>query len=95
MADVVVVGASGYTGALAAHLLWRHPWFELSWLAASERSANQSYGEALRDKKSGARRWFCDEEPEDDVQHQFRIDGSTARAEPDRHDRLAEADDHE
>ena len=29
MADVVVVGASGYTGALAAHLLWRHPWFEL------------------------------------------------------------------
>ena len=29
MADVVVVGASGYTGALSAHLLWRHPWFEL------------------------------------------------------------------
>jgi N-acetyl-gamma-glutamyl-phosphate reductase len=29
VADVVVVGASGYTGALAAHLLWRHPFFEL------------------------------------------------------------------
>jgi N-acetyl-gamma-glutamyl-phosphate reductase len=26
---VVVVGASGFTGALAAHLLWRHPSFEL------------------------------------------------------------------
>jgi N-acetyl-gamma-glutamyl-phosphate reductase len=27
--DVAVIGASGYTGALAAHLLWRHPGFEL------------------------------------------------------------------
>jgi N-acetyl-gamma-glutamyl-phosphate reductase len=27
--DVAVIGASGYTGALAAHLLWRHPAFEL------------------------------------------------------------------
>jgi len=27
--DVVVCGASGYAGALAAHLLWRHPAFEL------------------------------------------------------------------
>ena len=34
MADVVVVGASGYTGALAAHLLWRHPWFELQAVTA-------------------------------------------------------------
>jgi N-acetyl-gamma-glutamyl-phosphate reductase len=28
--DVAVLGASGYTGALAAHLLWRHPSFELT-----------------------------------------------------------------
>ncbi|MDQ6914858.1 MAG: N-acetyl-gamma-glutamyl-phosphate reductase [Actinomycetota bacterium] len=27
--DVAVIGASGYAGALAAHLLWRHPAFEL------------------------------------------------------------------
>jgi N-acetyl-gamma-glutamyl-phosphate reductase len=27
--DVLVVGASGYGGALAAHLIWRHPQFEL------------------------------------------------------------------
>ena len=27
---VTVFGASGYTGALAAHLLWRHPFFELA-----------------------------------------------------------------
>ena len=29
MPDVVVAGASGYAGALAAQLLWRHPDFEL------------------------------------------------------------------
>src|SRR5438132_2401680 len=34
--DVVVLGASGYTGALAAHLLWRHPAFEL--VAVTSRS---------------------------------------------------------
>jgi N-acetyl-gamma-glutamyl-phosphate reductase len=28
-ARVTVFGASGYTGALAAHLLWRHPFFDL------------------------------------------------------------------
>ncbi|MGD0456003.1 MAG: hypothetical protein ABSB69_20650, partial [Solirubrobacteraceae bacterium] len=26
---VIVAGATGFTGALAAHLLWRHPDFEL------------------------------------------------------------------
>ena len=26
---VIVVGATGFAGALAAHLLWRHPRFEL------------------------------------------------------------------
>ena len=30
MADVAVLGASGYAGALTAQLLWRHPFFELS-----------------------------------------------------------------
>jgi N-acetyl-gamma-glutamyl-phosphate reductase len=32
--DVVVCGASGYAGALAAHLLWRHPAFELTAVTA-------------------------------------------------------------
>ena len=31
---VLVAGASGFTGALAAHLLWRHPDFELVMLTA-------------------------------------------------------------
>jgi aspartate-semialdehyde dehydrogenase len=61
---VGIVGATGIVGQQFVVALQRHPWFEISWLAASERSANQSYAEALRDKKSGARRWFCDEEPD-------------------------------
>lgn len=27
---VLVAGATGFAGALAAHLLWRHPGFELA-----------------------------------------------------------------
>ncbi len=30
------------------HLLERHPWFEVSWLAASDRSAGKRFGEACR-----------------------------------------------
>ena len=34
MADVAVLGASGYAGAIAASLLWRHPFFELKHVTA-------------------------------------------------------------
>ncbi len=36
MPSAVVVGASGYAGALAARLLWRHPLFELAAITARE-----------------------------------------------------------
>jgi aspartate-semialdehyde dehydrogenase len=64
---VGIVGATGIVGQQFVVALQNHPWFQISWLAASERSADQSYGEALRDKKSGARRWFCVEEPDPGV----------------------------
>lgn len=67
MTRVGIVGATGVVGQQFVVALQRHPWFEISWLAASERSANQSYGEALRDRKTGARRWFCAEEPSEEV----------------------------
>jgi aspartate-semialdehyde dehydrogenase len=60
---VGVVGATGVVGQQFVVALQQHPWFELTWLAASERSANQKYGDALRDKASGARRWYCAEAP--------------------------------
>jgi len=60
---VAVVGATGIAGQQFLIALHNHPWFEVSLLAASERSAGKSYGEALRDPKTGARRWWCQEEP--------------------------------
>ncbi len=60
---VAVVGATGIAGQQFLVALENHPWFEVSLLAASERSAGKSYGEAIRDAKTGARRWWCQEEP--------------------------------
>lgn len=64
---VAVVGATGIAGQQFLAALSGHPWFEVAALAASERSAGQSYADAIRDKKSGARRWWCNEEPPETV----------------------------
>ena len=60
---VAVVGATGIAGQQFLVALENHPWFEVAVLAASERSAGKSYAEAIRDPKTGARRWWCEEEP--------------------------------
>jgi aspartate-semialdehyde dehydrogenase len=60
---VAVVGATGIAGQQFLVALRNHPWFEVKALAASERSAGKSYGEAIRDPKTSARRWWCQEEP--------------------------------
>jgi len=54
---VAVVGATGLAGQQFLASLAGHPWFEVTALAASERSAGKPYGEAIRDA-SGARRWW-------------------------------------
>jgi aspartate-semialdehyde dehydrogenase len=64
---VAVVGATGIAGQQFLVALARHPWFEVVMLAASERSAGKTYGAALADPKTGARRWWCQEEPPADV----------------------------
>ena len=38
MADVAVLGASGYAGAIAASLIWRHPFFSLKHVTARSES---------------------------------------------------------
>lgn len=60
---VAVVGATGIAGQQFLTALDRHPWFEVVLLAASERSAGKTYRTAIRDAKTGARRWWCTEEP--------------------------------
>ncbi|MDR0952514.1 MAG: aspartate-semialdehyde dehydrogenase [Oscillospiraceae bacterium] len=44
---VGVVGATGMVGQQYVHLIDRHPWFDLTVVAASPRSAGKSYGEAV------------------------------------------------
>jgi aspartate-semialdehyde dehydrogenase len=60
---VAVVGATGIAGQQCLVALDRHPWFDVVMLAASERSAGKSYASAIRDATTGARRWWCLEEP--------------------------------
>ncbi len=45
---VGILGATGVVGQRFIQLLEDHPWFEVQWLAASDRSAGQAYGEAVR-----------------------------------------------
>jgi aspartate-semialdehyde dehydrogenase len=44
--EVGVLGATGMVGQRLASLLENHPWFELRWLGASDRSAGRKYAEA-------------------------------------------------
>jgi len=43
-----VLGATGLVGQRLVKLLTDHPWFELTEVAASERSSGKSYSEAVR-----------------------------------------------
>ncbi len=45
---VGILGATGIVGQRFVQLLEHHPWFEVAWLAASERSDGRLYGEAAR-----------------------------------------------
>ncbi|MFP6626018.1 MAG: aspartate-semialdehyde dehydrogenase [Deltaproteobacteria bacterium] len=60
---VAVVGATGIAGQQFVAALARHPWFTLTHLGASARSAGKTYGEALKDPGSGQLRWWADGEP--------------------------------
>jgi aspartate-semialdehyde dehydrogenase len=45
---VGILGATGMVGQRFIQLLHKHPWFEVAWLAASDRSAGKTYGEACK-----------------------------------------------
>jgi aspartate-semialdehyde dehydrogenase len=49
---VGVLGATGMVGQRFVQLLENHPWFEVAWLAASDRSAGRSYADAAKWKIS-------------------------------------------
>ncbi|MGP8175300.1 MAG: aspartate-semialdehyde dehydrogenase [Terracidiphilus sp.] len=43
-----ILGATGMVGQRYIQLLERHPWFEVVWVAASDRSSGKPYGEAAK-----------------------------------------------
>ena len=43
-----ILGATGMVGQRYIQLLENHPWFEVAWLAASDRSSGKPYGEAAK-----------------------------------------------
>jgi aspartate-semialdehyde dehydrogenase len=45
---VGILGATGMVGQRYIQLLENHPWFEVTWIAASDRSSGKTYGEAAK-----------------------------------------------
>jgi aspartate-semialdehyde dehydrogenase len=43
-----ILGATGMVGQRFIQLVENHPWFEVAWLAASDRSSGKTYGEAVK-----------------------------------------------
>jgi aspartate-semialdehyde dehydrogenase len=64
--NVAVVGATGIAGQQFLVALANHPWFRVTKVAASERSAGKTLAAALTDG-SGHLRWYCDEPPPADL----------------------------
>jgi len=54
---VAIIGVSGAVGQEFVLSLEDHPWFEVTQIAASERSAGKNYVDAIRDPDSGIIKW--------------------------------------
>ena len=46
--NIGILGATGMVGQRFIQLLENHPWFNVTWLAASDRSSGKAYGDAVR-----------------------------------------------
>ena len=54
---VAIIGVTGAVGQEFVLSLKDHPWFEVTQIAASERSAGKNYVDAIRDTDSGIIKW--------------------------------------
>ena len=57
MLKVALIGATGAVGQEFVMALDKHPWFELSAVVSSSRSAGKKYVDSLRDPSSAILRW--------------------------------------
>jgi aspartate-semialdehyde dehydrogenase len=65
MLKVALVGSTGAVGQEFVIALKNHPWFELTAVASSQRSAGKRYIDALRDQSTGIIRWHNKEQVPD------------------------------
>ena len=61
MLHVAIIGATGVVGQEFIVSLTRHQWFDVKYLAASERSAGKKYIDAIHDNQSGVTKWHQQE----------------------------------
>jgi len=57
MKKVAIIGVTGAVGQEFVVSLDKHPWFEVTQIAASERSAGKKYVDAIKDPNSGIINW--------------------------------------
>ncbi len=57
MLKVALIGSTGAVGQEFVVALNKHPWFELTHVISSERSAGKKYIDAIRDSQSGILKW--------------------------------------
>jgi aspartate-semialdehyde dehydrogenase len=72
--NVGIIGATGMVGQRYALLLENHPWFEVSVLAASPRSAGKTYGELMTD------RWMMEKPVPESMKNMVILDASDVEA---------------
>ncbi len=58
---IAIIGVTGSVGQEFVHSLYNHPWFKVTQIAASNRSAGKKYLDAIRDQ-SGIISWYVDGE---------------------------------
>ena len=69
-----ILGATGMVGQRFIQLLENHPWFEIAWLAASDRSSGKTYGEAAK--------WRLDTPLPERIARMTGLAGRAAKARP-------------
>ena len=57
MLKVALIGSTGAVGQEFVVALHNHPWFDLTHIVSSERSAGKKYIDAIRDPQSGILKW--------------------------------------
>ena len=57
MKKVAIIGVTGAVGQEFVVSLENHPWFEVTQIAASDRSAGKKYLDAIKDPVSGITNW--------------------------------------